>query len=117
MIVLPRAATKTSTGEVYRRFDHLDGPAGFRERRTAVHAALARCERPRDLAALPENDLHEAAGRLPVVSALVVAGAFRADLSGAGPAVYGLFEDGRHAAAAARRLAPEAAVWVVRPVW
>ena len=120
VVALARAAAKTSTGDVYRRFDELAACDGFAERRRALHAAVARCRRPRDLAALPENDLRRAADAPEasrLLAALRAAGAFRADLSGAGPAVYGLFEDRRDADAAAGRLAPEAAVWVARPVW
>ena len=49
--------------------------------------ALARVRRPRDLAALPPNDL----ACSPLADELRRLGAFRADVSGAGPTVYGLF--------------------------
>ena len=44
---------------------------------------------PRDLAALPANDLASS----PLAAELLALGAFRADVSGAGPTVYGLFSD------------------------
>ena len=67
---------------------------------------------PRDLAALPRNDL--ASSRL--ASELEAAGAFRADVSGAGPTVYGLFENHESAIRAAERLTAAGATYVVRPV-
>jgi shikimate kinase len=51
------------------------------------------------------------------VDELLERGAFRADLSGAGPALYGLFHHRADAARAARRLRPRARVWLVAPVW
>ena len=56
--------------------------------------------RPRDLAALPPNDLASS----PLAGELLRLGAFRADVSGAGPTVYGLFHHRRHAEAARRAL-------------
>ena len=117
VVALPRAAAKRATGDVYARFDALDGGARFDERRRELRAALAACARPRDFAALPPNDLAEAAGRSPVVDELVALGAFRADVTGAGPAVYGLFHHRREAQLAARRLVCRARVWVTVPVW
>ena len=117
VIALPRDARKGSTADVYRRFDELGGGAAFRERRAALVDALAGCRRSRDLAALPPNDLAEAAGRSPLVDELRAAGAFRADVTGAGPALYGLFEERAQAEEAAGRLAPDAEVWVTKPVW
>jgi 4-diphosphocytidyl-2C-methyl-D-erythritol kinase len=38
-------------------------------------------------------------------------------VSGAGPAVYGLFQRREQAVAAARRLRLRARVWVTAPVW
>ena len=113
VVAFPHGAAKTSTAAVYRRFDELGGGPGFAGRRRALADALWRNE----LAALPPNDLAEAAGRAPFVTALREAGAFRADVSGAGPALYGLFRTRKEAAAAAVRIGDRAATWVTRPVW
>jgi shikimate kinase len=51
------------------------------------------------------------------VDELLERGAFRADLSGAGPAIYGLFHHRADAARAARLLRRHARVWLVPPVW
>ena len=64
-----------------------------------------------DLASLPPNDL---AGS-PSAGELVELGAFRADVSGAGPCVYGLFTDDREAKTAAERLRPAGTTWVTTP--
>ena len=117
LLVLPWEALKSSTGDVYARFDESEGADGFAERRALVREAVASCRRPRDLAALPPNDLAEAAGRPPLVDELLAAGAFRADVSGAGPALYGLFHQRAAARAAARGIAPRARVWLTAPVW
>jgi 4-diphosphocytidyl-2-C-methyl-D-erythritol kinase len=117
VVALPRRGAKESTGAVYARFDALDGAAGFEERRDALLDGLARMRRPRDLAALPPNDLAVPAGGAPLADELRAAGAFRADLSGAGPAVYGLFHRRAEADAAARRVRRAARSWVVAPVW
>ncbi|MBW3592076.1 MAG: hypothetical protein KY396_00095 [Actinobacteria bacterium] len=117
VIAVPRDASKRSTGDVYARFDALGGGARFEERRRELHEALAACARPRDFASLPPNDLAEAAGRSPVVDSLAASGAFRADVTGAGPGVYGLFHHRREAQLAARRLVRRARVWVTVPVW
>jgi 4-diphosphocytidyl-2-C-methyl-D-erythritol kinase len=117
LLALPRGATKQSTGEVYARFDELGGGAGFAARRAALLSALEEVQRPRDLAALPANDLAEAAGGVPLAGELRAAGAFRADLSGAGPTVYGLFHRREDARAAARSIGRRTRTWVVAPVW
>ena len=44
-------------------------------------------------------------------------GAFRADVSGAGPTVYGLFHHRRHAEAARRALRRAARTWLTVPTW
>jgi 4-diphosphocytidyl-2-C-methyl-D-erythritol kinase len=113
VVALPHGVTKRSTGAVYQRFDELGGGPGFDGRRAALLRALA----ARDLAALPANDLAAAAGPAPLVDALLAAGAFRADVSGAGPAVYALFRTTEQAEAAALVVADGADVWVTRPVW
>ena len=117
LLVLPAASAKGSTAAVYARFDELGGGPGFDERRRELLAGLERCRRPRHLAALPPNDLAEAAGGDAVVADLGRAGAFRADVSGAGPAAYGLFHRREDARAAARSLSGVGRSWVVAPVW
>jgi 4-diphosphocytidyl-2-C-methyl-D-erythritol kinase len=117
VIVLPRRLQKHSTGAVYARFDELgDGP-GFEERKAKLLEVLARVRTPADLAALPPNDLADASSAPPWADELRAAGAIRADVSGAGPAVYGLFESRRDARSAARRFLRRARVWTVPPVW
>ena len=116
VVALARRARKTSTADVYARFDELRGGDGFAQRREDLFAAVAGCRRPRDLGALPPNDLAEAAGRPPLV-AILAERAFRVDVTGAGPAVYALFHHLRDARAAARRVRPRARAWVTAPVW
>lgn len=110
LLVVPADETKQSTAAVYAAFDARDGAAGYEERRAQLLAALA----ARDLAALPANDL---AAVSSVADDLRALGAFRADLSGGGPAVYGLFEDVAAARAAAARLEARGRVWVGSPAW
>jgi len=117
VIALPRRARKTSTADVYARFEAAGASTGFEERRAALTSTLAATRRPRDFAAFPPNDLAQAAGRPRIVDDLLHAGAFRADVSGAGPAVYGLFHHPADAKLAARRLRVHARTWVVSPVW
>jgi 4-diphosphocytidyl-2-C-methyl-D-erythritol kinase len=109
VLVLPNGVQKPSTAEIYGRFD---GAAGFDARRARVLAAVAAGPRA-DLAALPPNDLAAS----PLSARLLELGAFRADVSGAGPAVYGLFtrrEDAERAAAAVEALG---ATWLAAPAW
>jgi 4-diphosphocytidyl-2-C-methyl-D-erythritol kinase len=117
LVILEPEAAKQSTANVYARFDALDGDAGFDERRARIRETVGRCERPRDLASLPPNDLGRAAGVSSLPAALVGAGAFRADLSGAGPSIYALFADEPEARAAAAELPDGSRSWIVRPVW
>jgi len=111
VLVLPHGAVKASTADVYRRFDERGGMRGFEERRAALAAALAAARRARDLAALPGNDLASS----PLAGALLEHGAFRADVSGAGPSVYGLFLEQHRAQAAARTLETVGRTWVTAP--
>ncbi|MBA2615016.1 MAG: 4-(cytidine 5'-diphospho)-2-C-methyl-D-erythritol kinase [Actinobacteria bacterium] len=113
VVAVERGAEKRSTAEVYSRFDELGGGPGFEERRRLLAEALW----GGDLAALPPNDLAAAAGRPQAVAHLIAAGAFRADVSGAGPAAYGLFRELPQGEAAAAELRSRADVWVVKPVW
>jgi 4-diphosphocytidyl-2-C-methyl-D-erythritol kinase len=112
-LLLPKDARKASTAEVYRTFDDRDGATGYEARRASLLEALAAVGRARDLASLPPNDLASS----PVTPELHAMGAFRADVSGAGPAVYGLFAHERDARNAARSLRKRGRVWVSVPAW
>jgi 4-diphosphocytidyl-2-C-methyl-D-erythritol kinase len=113
VLVLPHGAAKPSTAAVYADHDGRGGEQGFAERRAALQEALAQVRRPRDLAALPPNDLASS----PLAAELEGLGAFRADVSGAGPAVYGLFHHRAPAQAARRRLRAVGRVWITVPAW
>jgi 4-diphosphocytidyl-2-C-methyl-D-erythritol kinase len=113
VVVLPRDTQKESTAAVYERFDAHNGAAGWEARRDELRTRLADIRRPRDLAALPPNDLASS----PVAERLRELGAFRADVAGAGPAVYGLFHHRAAAEAAKRELAPVGGTWVTLPAW
>jgi 4-diphosphocytidyl-2-C-methyl-D-erythritol kinase len=112
VLVVPRGVTKQSTADVYAAFDARSGADGFRDRAASFRDALAGVRRARDLAALPANDLASS----PIGRELTERGAFRADVSGAGPAVYGLFEDASAARAAAEAFAGAGQTFVTRPV-
>jgi 4-diphosphocytidyl-2-C-methyl-D-erythritol kinase len=113
VLALPHGAVKLSTAAVYRSFDERAGADGWEERRAGLERTLAAVRRPRDLAALPANDLASS----PLAAELVRHGAFRADVSGAGPAVYGLFHHRRAADAARRSLRGLARTWLTVPAW
>ena len=113
LLVLPRDAGKISTDRVYADFDSRGGARGYEERRASLVDALARVKRPRDLAALPPNDLASS----PLTNELVELGAFRADVTGAGPTVYGLFLHGNQARAAQRRIGRGGRTWLTAPAW
>ena len=108
VLVLPHDVRKESTARVYAAFDERDGAVGFDERRAMLHAALAATHDPGDLAGLPPNDL----GTSPLAGLLRSAGAIRADVSGAGPCVYGVFADPARAFAASRDLQQLGRTWV-----
>jgi 4-diphosphocytidyl-2-C-methyl-D-erythritol kinase len=113
LLVLPRYAEKPSTASVYAAFDERDGARGWEERRDALLTALDGVRRPRDLAALPLNDLTSSS----IAGELLALGAFRADVSGAGPSVYGLFHHKRDAEAAKRALKRPDGIWITPPAW
>ena len=113
VLVLPGDAVKSSTADVYAAFDARDGADGWDGRRDAFATALEAVRRPRDLAALPPNDL----ARSPLAERLRELGAFRADVSGAGPAVYGLFHHEQHAKAARRAFRGLGRTWLTAPAW
>ena len=113
LLVVPRGAGKRSTQDVYAAFDARGGERGYDERRDALMAALETVGRPRDLARLPANDLASS----PFADELRALGAFRADVTGAGPAVYGLFLHREHARAARARISPKGRTWLTAPAW
>jgi 4-diphosphocytidyl-2-C-methyl-D-erythritol kinase len=113
LLLLPRTARKESTERVYTSFDERDGPAGYQERRDQLLTALRGVRRARDLAALPPNDLASS----PLADELRARGAFRADVSGAGPAVYGLFQHRAQAKAAAAAMRRRGRTWLTVPAW
>ena len=110
---LPHGAVKTSTADVYRAFDRRRAEHGFAERRSRLEAALREIRYARDLASLPLNDLASSAH----TDELHRLGAFRADVTGAGPTLYGLFAHLRPARAAARRLRAHGRTWLTLPAW
>jgi 4-diphosphocytidyl-2C-methyl-D-erythritol kinase len=103
---MPAGAEKSSTAAVYEAFD---GAEGFERRRAALREALA----AGDLALLPPNDLVSS----PLADDLRELGAFRADVTGAGPCVYGLFRERAQAEAARRSTAGAGETWLTVPRW
>jgi 4-diphosphocytidyl-2-C-methyl-D-erythritol kinase len=106
LLLLPHGATKRSTAAVYERFT---GEDGFDERRAAVLRSVALG----DLSSLPPNDLASS----PLADELLSLGAFRADVSGAGPTVYGLFGEQSEALTAHAVLAERGKAWIAAPAW
>lgn len=113
VLALPHGAVKESTAAVYERFDARGGAEAWELRREQLDSSLAGVRRPRDLAALPSNDLASS----PLADELRRLGAFRADVSGAGPVIYGLFHHRRHAEDARRALRAAARTWLTVPAW
>lgn len=113
VLALPHGAVKESTASVYHAFDARRGEQGFGDRRQRLLDLVAAVAAPADLAALPLNDLASS----PIAEELRARGAFRADVTGAGPVVYGLFEDEGTATAACASLADGARTWLTRPRW
>ena len=116
-VAVARDMRKSSTREVYEAYDALGGGPGFEERRADLLRGLAEASRPTDFARLPPNDLAEASGAAPLAVELRAAGAFRADVSGAGPAVYGLFQSRAEARSAVLRLGRRTRTWIAAAVW
>ncbi len=113
VLLLPHGARKESTAAVYRAFDERGGEEGYEQRVAELRRALAAVRRPRDLAALPANDLASS----PLAAELRACGAFRADVSGAGPTVYGLFHSPAEATRAGRAIGHLGRVWSTVPAW
>jgi 4-diphosphocytidyl-2-C-methyl-D-erythritol kinase len=112
VVVVPNGVVKTSTRAVYDTFDERDGAPGFHARAKELTKALRLVTTARDLAALPANDLAAS----PIADELRQAGAFRADVSGAGPAVYALFEQDSEAERAASVFVSRGTTFVTRPL-
>jgi len=89
LLAVPNGASKSSTADVYAAFDARRGETGFAERRAHLFEALDGVRAAKDLADLPPNDLASS----PLARELLGLGAFRADVTGAGPVAYGLFVD------------------------
>jgi 4-diphosphocytidyl-2-C-methyl-D-erythritol kinase len=113
LVLLPDGATKHSTKAVYDAFDDRKGEIGFAERRDALMGGLDDVSSLADIADWPRNDLAQS----PLAAELERAGAVRADVSGAGPALYGLFESEADARQAAVELADRGETWVAIPAW
>jgi 4-diphosphocytidyl-2-C-methyl-D-erythritol kinase len=113
LLVNPHHASKGTTGAAYDEFERRGGAEGWEDRRAALRDALARVQRPRDLVALPSNDLASS----PLADELRELGAFRADVSGAGPVVYALFHHRSVALQAQRRMRTRGRTWVTEPAW
>jgi 4-diphosphocytidyl-2-C-methyl-D-erythritol kinase len=113
VLALARAARKESTAAVYASVDGSSSVA-FAGASAALLEAVHDARRPRDLAGFLPNQL--VAPDSALGEGLTELGAFRVDTSGAGPAVYGLFDDESDARAAARRLRQDAETWLARPV-
>jgi 4-diphosphocytidyl-2-C-methyl-D-erythritol kinase len=106
LLLLPRGASKESTAAVYERFR---GEEGFAQRREALMRALALG----DIAGLPPNDLASS----ELADELRGLGAFRADVTGAGPVVYGLFAEQGDALRAHAAVAERGQTWIATPAW
>ena len=113
VLMLPRGESKQSSGAVYAEFDQREGPKGYRTRRAALKRALREAKRARDLARLPTNDLASS----PLAADLLAEGAFRADVTGAGPVVYGLFQHLEAARAARAAFKGRGRTWLTAPAW
>ena len=113
VLVLPRGASKQSSGAVYAEFDEREGPKGYRSRRAALKRTLRETRRARDLARLPPNDLASS----PLAADLLAEGAFRADVTGAGPVVYGLFQQLDAARSARAAIRGRGRTWLTAPAW
>jgi 4-diphosphocytidyl-2-C-methyl-D-erythritol kinase len=113
LLLFPHGAAKPSTAQVYADFDARDGAQDFDARAAQLRDTLAKVRQPADLAALPPNDLASS----PHAQALLDTGAFRADVSGAGPTVYGLFEQRDDARRAGAALKAVGRVLITIPAW
>ncbi len=112
-MLLPAGEEKPSTKAVYDAFDDRQGELGYSDRRAELSALLNDVRSVRDFARWPKNDLVHS----PFAAELERLGAVRADVSGAGPTVYGLFEDEDAARRVEAVLEGEGRMWVTFPAW
>jgi 4-diphosphocytidyl-2-C-methyl-D-erythritol kinase len=112
VLLIPQDASKHSTAAVYEAFDARGGAREFARRAQEFRSALSSVASTSDLASLPQNDLASS----PFTARLREAGAFRADVTGAGPAVYGLFESADGARRAAEALEGHGETFATRPI-
>jgi 4-diphosphocytidyl-2-C-methyl-D-erythritol kinase len=113
VLMLPRGAEKLSSAAVYAAFDEREGGKGFRNRRAELRRAVDEVGRAADLARLPPNDLASS----PLAAELRGLGAFRADVTGAGPVVYGLFQHLETARQARAAVKARGRAWLTVPTW
>jgi 4-diphosphocytidyl-2-C-methyl-D-erythritol kinase len=111
VLVVPFGTGKESTGAVYDDFDRRGGARGFAERAAELARTLESIQSASDLGRLPGNDLASS----PLADELRAFGAFRADVSGAGPTVYGLFVDGSSAERAEQAMRKWGRTFVTHP--
>jgi 4-diphosphocytidyl-2-C-methyl-D-erythritol kinase len=112
VLVIPDDEVKLSTRAVYGAFDNRGGAVGFELRHAQLLDAVAAVRCVDDLALLPSNDLASS----PLSARLRELGAIRADVSGAGPCVYGLFTHTLQAEKAAAALRSAGRTWVASPI-
>ncbi len=113
LLLEPEGVSKDSTAAIYGRFDERGAAAGFEERRSQ----LLRRARAHGGGARSRDASRERSRLVSAPAASCEAlGAFRADVTGAGPVVYGLFDDQNAAERAASSLRSAGRTWVVRPV-
>lgn len=112
VLVVPAGVSKESTRSVYDAFDRRDGAEGYAGRAACLHEVIESLAEASDLAALPPNDLASS----PLPDELRQVGAFRADVSGAGPTVYGLFRTHEQALRAEEALRARGRTFVTHPV-
>ena len=115
VLALAPSAQKDSTAAVYAAVDADAVTRGFADRARALVEAVRSVREPRDLVRLPANELVRTAGSA-LGEELSELGAFRVDASGAGPTVYGLFDDEDAARHAERVLGTNARTWLARPL-
>ena len=112
VLVVPDGVRKESTGSVYDVFDQRGGVPGFAERAAWLDDAIESIVDPTDLATFPPNVLASS----PLSDELRALGAFRADVSGAGPTVYGLFSEHESALRAEQAMRSRGRTFVTHPV-